>query len=169
MELNENNFMFDTNIFNHILDGGIEISEIAGKARFWVTHIQLDEIQKTSNPERQEQLLQVFQTIMEKKAPDEVKLSSDSIILTESAVYGVSKYGQAKYTSENNLYEPIRAKLDHLNKGKKNNIHDALISETAIKNKLALVTHDKDLATVTSEMDGEVISLDELLNRIRRF
>ncbi len=169
MELDENNFMFDTNIFNHILDEGLEISEIAGKARFWVTHVQLDEIQKTSNPERREQLLQVFRTIIEKKVPDEAKLGSDSMIPTESAVYGSSVYGNAKYASEDNLYEPIRAKLDQLNKGKKNNIHDALISETAIKNKFALVTHDKDLATVTSEMDGEVISLDELLNRIRRF
>jgi hypothetical protein len=41
-------YMLDTNIFNHILDGTIDISELTKlRGEFFVTHIQLDELNAT--------------------------------------------------------------------------------------------------------------------------
>src|SRR5262245_51239664 len=151
-----NSYMFDTNIFNHILDGEIDFSLYIGKANFYATHIQHDEMLRTKDSFRRESLIKIFTKVLQDKVPtesfvlgvtrlDEGKLGGENIIPTESAVYGVSKYGLAKYTSNDNLCEPIKIELDKINKSKSNNIHDALIGETCLKNNLTLVTHDKDL------------------------
>ena len=76
-------YMFDTNIFNEILDQEIDVTPITN-ALFYVTHIQLNEIQATKREERRNQLLQIFHEV-NKKA-----------ISTESAVWDVSEYGNAK-------------------------------------------------------------------------
>lgn len=170
-------YMFDTNIFSHMLDGGVDALEISGKARYVVTHIQRDEIQRTSDPDRRSRLLGVFHVVTEGTVPtesfvlnvsrlDEAKLGSESIVPTESGVWGVSQWGQFKWPSEDSLYGLIKSRLDQLNKGKKNNIQDALIAETAIKNGFTLVTDDQDLTTVTVEMGGNVIGLGELFKEL---
>ena len=61
-------------------------------------------------------------------------LSGDRVVPTQSAVFGVSIWDQAQYTADDNLYDPLKAALDVLNNNKKNNVQDALIAETAIKN-----------------------------------
>lgn len=176
IRLNMKKYMFDTNIFNDILDGQLNVSELVGKAHFFVTHVQHDEIQAAKDEKRREKLALVFECITQYKVPtesfvldtlrlDEAKLGNDSVVPTESSVYGVSRYGQSKYTSENNLYEPIKVKLDSLKK-KDNNIQDALIAETAIKNNFTLVTHDKNLFSVVTELKGAAANLYEVLKEL---
>lgn len=146
-----NHYMFDTNIFNEILDQEIDITSITN-ASLYVTHIQLNEIQSTKREERRNQLLQTFHEV-DKEA-----------IATESAVWDVSEWGNAKWGSENNLYQPILKRLGELNKKKKNNTQDALIAETAIVNNQILVTNDKDLQDVISEFGGKVIDLSTFMS-----
>ena len=137
-------YMFDTTVFNHILDHGIDISVFRGKARFYATHVQYDEIKNTEDPKRREELLEVFNDVIERK------------VSTGSAVWDVSNWDQAKWSDEENgLYSDIKTKLDKLNKKKKNNMQDALIAETAIKNHFVLVTDDKDLREVTKIFGGK--------------
>ena len=58
-------YMFDTNIFNRILDGAIDICELRGRVHFYATHIQLDELKATSNVPRRQELLAVFKEVVE--------------------------------------------------------------------------------------------------------
>lgn len=51
--------MLDTNIFNHIKKGNIDISTF-WKANFFITHIQQDEILATNDPRIREELNHVF-------------------------------------------------------------------------------------------------------------
>ena len=158
-------YMFDTVVFNRILDGALDIGAFVGKARFYATHIQLDEINETSNPQRRLALLEVFDRVTERKVPtesfvfdvsrlDEAKLGGGNIVPTESAVWDVSAWGQAKWGETDGMYSAFKAELDTL-KSKQNNIQDTLIAETAIKNRFALVTDDVNLCTVTKKFGGE--------------
>ncbi len=138
-------YIFDTNIFNRILDGQFDLNSISGEVKLFATHIELDEIRNTRNCERRSQLLSVFEAIDSKKIP------------TESAVWDVSNWDEAKWTVDDNLYEPIVKALDAKNGGKGNNVQDALIAETAIRNNLTLVTEDGDLAIIARGNGGNVI------------
>ena len=158
-------YMFDTVVFNRILDGALDIGTFVGKARFYATHIQLDELNETSNPQRRQALLEVFDRITERKVPtesfvlgvsrlDEARLGGGNIVTTESAVWNASAWGQAKWGEPDGLYFAFKAELDTL-KSKRNNIEDTLIAETAIKNRFALVADDINLYTVTRKFGGK--------------
>lgn len=167
-------YMFDTNVFNRILDGVISLPTLTGRVVAYATHIQRDEINNTTNPERRAALTQVFSDAVAESLPtdslvlgvsrlSEARLGGERVVPTESAVYGVSRYGQAKYSAEDNLYSALKARLDNINRNKPNNVHDALIAETSIKGGHVLVTDDTDLAAVTKEYGGQCLSVGELL------
>jgi len=48
--------MFDTNVFNHILDGDLPVDRIPPEWKPIATHLRIDEIEKTSNVERLKRL-----------------------------------------------------------------------------------------------------------------
>lgn len=171
-------YMFDTNVFNHLLDGMAEVSRLVdqanGRAKFYATHIQIDELKKTSNDERRAALLQVFEEITNIRVPtesfvldvsrlDEAKLGKNGPVPTESAVYGVSRYGECKRGAPGNLYEQIKTELDRLNKNRPNNVQDSLIAETSIKNGFTLVTHDKNLFWITTDFGGAASNIHEVI------
>jgi len=169
-------YMLDTNIFNHILDGGITIDELPTDGQFKVTHIQDDELSNTKAEDRKAKLLKVFDhtidirvltesTVLGTSKLGQSKLGNNNIMPTESAVWDVSRYGMAKYTSEDNLYRPIKEILDKLNKNKPNNIQDALIAETSIKNGLTLITSDEDLCETAKKFGGDVIFFERKKKR----
>ena len=128
------------------------------------THVQFDELNNTKNKTRRDELLHVFETIIDSSLETESSAVGQSRVgfcktgetfPTESSVYGNSKYGQSKYTDTNSLYELIYKKLREVNSRKnkeKNHRYDALISETAIKNNFTLVFRDTDLNTVLDEL-----------------
>jgi hypothetical protein len=80
------------------------------------------------------------------------------VMPTESAVWGVSKWGEAKWTAPDTLLDKMLAALNARNKGKKNNVQDVLIAETALLNQFALVTADADLAEVMKMFGGTVVT-----------
>ena len=92
-----------------------------------------------------------------------VEVSGGRVVPTESAVWGVSRWDEAKWTAEDNLYVPMKADLDKLNKNKANNVQDALIAETAIKGGYVLVTDDAHMIEVAKRYGGKCMSLGELL------
>lgn len=167
-------FMFDTNVFNHVLDGMAELSGFVGRAKFYATHIQIDELKNTSNDARKVALLKVFEEITNIRVPTEsfilgssqlgeAKLGGEQPITTESAVWGVSKWGRCKWAASDNLYKPIKSDLDRLNGSKPNNNKDALIAETSIKNDFTLVTHDRDLFWITTTFGGSACNVHEVI------
>ena len=148
-------YMFDTNIFNQILDSGFDMTLLTSEARYFVSHIQFDEIQKTRDLERREQLLSVFERIPQERIP------------TESAVWDVSRWDEAKWSSGSSPYNEILNRLNKRNRDKPNNVQDALIAETAIENGIALVTRDSDLLAVVRGSKGDVLSFNEFLTMLR--
>lgn len=142
-------YMFDTNIYNRLLDGYVDIAILREKACY-ATHIQLDEIQATRDSERRSQLTGVFSEIQTRQIP------------TESTVWDISRWDMAKF-GDGEKYGQILLKLDARNKKKANNVQDALIAETALLNGLVLVTEDKDLAAVVTELGGIVCDLRSML------
>ena len=83
-------------------------------------------------------------------------------MLTSSIVWDVSKWGRARW-SDGILFRQLKERLDELNRNKTNNSKDIAIAETALKENLTLVTHDRDLARVVVELGGVTCALDELL------
>ena len=125
----------DTCIFNKLIDGLLSTDDLPTDAQFVATHVQIDELNRTTNEERRARLFLRFSTFV------------DSIIPTESMVWGVSRWGHGKW-SDGLLYNKLKSDLDSLNDGKDNNSKDALIAEVAIVNSYELITADDDLAEV---------------------
>ena len=147
-------YILDTNIFNRILDGEFEDTEIGRRAKLCATHIELNELQNTRSDEQRRRLLDTFEAVDPKPTP------------TTSAVWGVSEWGSAEFTSEDSHYPNIIEELNKKNGGKENNIRDALIADTAMSLNLTLVTEDRHLLEVVAEAGGSVIRLEEFLASI---
>ncbi len=168
--------MFDTRAFNLILDGGFPLESLKDRVVAYATQIQRDEISNTKNSERRSALLQVFKDVVSESVSTdsvvlgvsrlgEARLGGERVVPTESAVWDVSRWDEAKFTANDNLYTPIKTGLDTMNKGKRNNVQDALIAETSIKGGYVLVTDDTDLIEVTKQYGGKCTSLEELLRQ----
>ena len=147
--------MFDTVIFNRIVEHKVSVELLAECVNVYVTHVQHDEINATSCPEKKVELNQVFVDLAPKERP------------TESAVFDVSEWDNASFPEDDGLCEQIKAALDKCQR-KKNNIQDALIAETAIKNNFTLVTDDRDLREEASKLGAECMSWEELRQLCRR-
>lgn len=139
--------MFDTNIFNRILDGKIDIDSLNRNFSYYVTHIQCDEICKTKDFVRKERLKAVFKKVPQSQVP------------TESAVIGISRVDECKI-SDGSFYKEIRSLLDSKKKDK-NNCKNALIAEMPIKNGCILVTDDCALKETVIELGGKAVSSAE--------
>lgn len=157
-------YLLDTNVFNHVLDGTIEIANLKGK-RLLATHVQRDEISKTKHQTRREALLAVFGSLTTKQAPtssvlagisvaDGAATSVSGLVPTESAVWDVSRWDQAKWGANDDVFTGMLGELDALNKCKSNNPQDILIAETALRNNWILVTSDVDLFAVLTKYGG---------------
>lgn len=128
------NCILDTNIFNWLVDGRISIEQLPKGTRY-ATHVQIDELSRTTDEARRTGLLSQFAVLQPRIVP------------TETAAWGVSRWGGSKW-GEGNEYQCLKAELDAKNSRKPNNVQDALIAEVAIINKYILVTADADLAQV---------------------
>jgi len=82
--------MFDTNVFNHLVEGRISAEAIPSDWEAVATHLQWDEINATPDQcaEKREQLRLKFKCYVTLQVP------------TESAAWGVSKWGEAKWTAK---------------------------------------------------------------------
>ena len=145
------NYMVDTNIINRILDYGLDLEEFKKQdKKIFATHVQRDEINKTPDVTRRDELLSIFHEIVDS-------------IPTESALWGQSKWGACKWPI-NNLVQKILVELNN-KKRKENNPKDALIADTAIKKNCILVTEDEALYYVVTEVfNGSAQKLDDFLN-----
>jgi predicted nucleic acid-binding protein len=139
--------MFDTNIFNSIVDGEVDLTLLDGKA-YYATHIQHDEIQATKDITRRAELESIFTFIIQ--------------LPTQSFVLELSRLNQARL-SNGVLFKAMKERLDRLNNKKQNNSQDVHIAETAIENRLTLVTHDRDLYLVATEFNGAACNLNYVL------
>lgn len=142
-------YMFDTNIFNRILDGSFDLQGSDDKV-LYATHVQLDEIRATKNIQRRLGLEKLFMEILDEQLP------------TQSFVLDISRLDEARL-GNGEIYNQILSLLNQRNKRKPNNVQDALIGETALTNGLILVTEDSDLRNVIAGLGGLACTLQEML------
>lgn len=135
--------MFDTNIFDEILSGNLDLKFIKSKS-FFVTHIQFDQIKAITDDSRRQLLLKIFKQVNQQGIP------------SENFALDVSRLGGAKLGNpqvlENVLGNQSR------NEG---NLKDALIADTCIKNVITLVSKDRRLRNSVIRNGGLAISLEE--------
>jgi len=137
-------YVIDTCVFNWLADGLIKREALPSDGGFAITHIQLDEINKTKDEERRARLLLMQASLHCELLP------------TQTFLFDVSRLGYAKL-GDAKLFTSIKTELDILNGCKKGNSRDALIAEAAIANRYSLLTADKDLSSVTVKYGGTVI------------
>lgn len=135
--------IFDSNVFDDLTSGKLELESIEKNHEIYITHIQVDEINECSDKEKRARLFNSITEIRPEKTP------------TESFIIGTSRIGSAKI-GDGNLIEELRM-------GNHKITNDALIGETAIKNNLTLITNDKKFKNKVVELGGIAITVDELL------
>lgn len=136
-------YVVDTNIVNWLIDGTIDKSAMPGDGEFVATHIQIDEINRTSDDERRARL---FLTLAS---------SLSGLLQTETTVTDVSRFDFSKL-GDGVIYRSVKNQLDAMNGGTPSNIRDALIAEVSIVNSHTLLTADRDLARVAGDHGGMV-------------
>ncbi len=153
-------YVFDTNAFNRVIDDNIDVIKISEKAIIYASHIQLTELEATTNESRKTALVSCFHQITEKQ------LSTESMVFP--IVFDSMKFGDG-------TYEELRAELDYeaskLNNRKsrnklKNNPNDAQIGEVALKNEYTLVSDDPELLKVMINRGANVLTYDAFINAI---
>jgi predicted nucleic acid-binding protein len=148
-------YMLDTNVFNDVVAGRIGVDFIARYTVF-ATHVQRDELEHTQNDDKRANLLSVFHAIDPGMKP------------TSTAVWDDSVLDNCQFSAEDGVYEKMLVRLEELDRASRkksrelmNTSRDVRIAETAIKNDLTVVTTDMNLAKVTREFGGSVLSLEE--------
>lgn len=138
-------YIVDTCVFNWLTDRKIIRDDLPSPARFVITHVQMDEINKTKDEERRARLF-LTQTML-----------GCELVATNTFLWGISRFDLASLGS-GKIYEKLKAELDALNGNKRgNNVRDALIAEVAIENDYTLLTADKDLKNVCEAHGGKVL------------
>lgn len=138
------NFLLDTNIFNWLIDGRIGKAQLPAGGKLFVTHLQIDEMNRTSDEDRRARLTLTLATTI------------DDVVPTESTIIGVSRLDYCKL-GDGAICESVRTALDGRNGNRRSNVQDALIAEVAILTRHTLVTADGDLADVAREHGCDVL------------
>src|SRR5438094_123206 len=120
--------MFDTVVFNRILDGHLPAGDLVGRVVAFATHVQRDELANTPDPVRRAELQRVFSHTVDAAIPTDAfvldvsrlgqaRLGGERVVPTASAVWDVSRWDQGSWASEDNVYSTLKGELDQLNKG----------------------------------------------------
>ncbi len=117
--------MFDTVIFNRIVENDISVESLNEFVEVFATYVQRGEIndERMKDKEKQSKLNLIFNSLV-----SEVRYLS-----TESTLWNYTPWNRGKWTDPDDNYRPVRDDLDNVKK-KENNFKDALIAETAKKN-----------------------------------
>ena len=136
--------IFDSNIYDLVADGTLNIDLLSEKKddfELYITHIQIDEINKCPDEDKRARLF-LFKSKL-----------SPIVIPTESSIFGTSRFGEAKF-GDGNILEKIK-------EGNLKNTEDALIGEVAIKKNFILVTEDSKLKNKVNSLNGKAVDLEE--------
>ena len=134
------NYMIDTCIFNYLTDGNYTINDLS-PGKYYITHIQRDELEATPDPVRRHVLKGQLSVVKSNK------------VFTSIALSGLARSGEAS-CGDDQFYKIILSELDKRKK-KRNNYKDAVIGATAIQNNFRLITGDSDFAEVMKSVWGK--------------
>lgn len=150
-EETQEKYIFDSNVFDDLVSGKLDIDRIVkykskNNVEFFITHIQVDEINECIDKDKRAKLFLLMGTLR------------PIIIPTSSSVAGKSRVGYARLGDGEILEELRQGNIKHT--------EDALIGETAIKDNLILITNDQTLYKRISDAGGKAFLVDDFLKRI---
>lgn len=146
-------YQFDTQIFDRILSGEIDVkllesAKMKGCAYF-VTHVQIDEINRCEDVDKRARLFLLMQDI------------GATLVSTESFVPGISRFNFARMSDDGLLQQLKGANPRHS--------EDALIGEAAMKANVTLVCDDRRLRKKVNELKGRSLTPKQFLEEIGKF
>jgi hypothetical protein len=145
--------MFDTNIFNNILDDKILLIEDKD-IEYFVTDAQFDELNNTKDDKRKHDLLNIFKGIEQINIP----------ITTH--IWAYARWNTSTYGADE-LHKKLLKLLEEKKPNERGNLRDTLIGKTAIENGITLISSDKTLQESVKQLGGLSLSLLEFLNQIQ--
>jgi rRNA-processing protein FCF1 len=150
-----NRVMFDTNVFNRIVDSDIDVTSLPASCEYYVTSLQHSELRKTQNLSRRKRLLSAFCELVWKRNTAESDI--------KSTPWGVP-WG-SPWNSGTGIYDEIRRRLDQnpQSKSKRGNKFDALIIEVCREEGFTLVSEDLAVREVARDYGVSVFALGEFL------
>jgi rRNA-processing protein FCF1 len=157
--VSQTKFMFDTNAINAIVKQGIDTKRLDRSHQYFISPVQLSELNKTRNPATKEKLLLGL------------KLMANSISLwitnIESAPWGEFPWGGAPWGAHGGYYKKIKTELSTFKTKRKNrgNSSDALIIETCLIQKLVLVSNDPEVQEVSSQLGVQCVTVSDFLKK----
>lgn len=150
MKFESRKYIFDSHLFDALVAKHLTMNELEDAkkngATFYITHVQIDEINRCTDEDKRA----ILNLLMVKIAP--------KVIPTETFVMGRSRLGEAKLGTSG-VYEKIY-------NGNKAHIEDALIGEVAVKNDMILVTEDTGLKKKVAALKGRTISINEFRKEV---
>ena len=140
-------YMLDTNIFDRLAKGQLDISNLPNDGEFYATSVQKKELDQTHDDS--------LRTILNNKF-SELGPTLDQL---QTTLWDFSGWGEGGWSAVGEHYEKIKSELDLANNKKRSNAADALIGETSLANNHTLITTDKDLAAAVEAHGGKVIKI----------
>jgi len=140
-------YMLDTNIFDRLAKGQLDISNLPNDGEFYATSVQKKELNQTHDDS--------LRTILNNKF-SELGPTLDQL---QTTLWDFSGWGEGGWSAVGEHYEKIKSELDLANNKKRSNAADALIGETSLANNHTLITTDKDLAAAVEAHGGKVIKI----------
>ena len=140
-------YMLDTNIFDRLAKGQLDIGDLPRDGRFFATSIQIQELNQTKDDVLRSILINKFSEL------------GPALNQIQTTLWGFSGWGDGGWSAVGEHFDTIKSELDLLNKKKKSNTADALIGEVSIVNNHTLITTDKDLVSVIKKHGGKVIQI----------
>lgn len=149
--MTQRRFFIDSNIFDKIADepGAASLVKTLvehGAIELLVTHVQIDEVTNTSDAGKRKRLLSLVPWVR--------------VVPTHGAIWGVSKWGMARWTSE-----PVERDIAGIQP--RNDAKDALIGVTAKWDGATLVTEDGDFARDAFAQGVAVLNWREFIAILR--
>jgi len=144
--------MFDTNIFNQILDGGLVIHDSIGM-EYFVTNLQYAELNRTKNEQRRESLLEVFNVIKDNTNSSEIE--------QHSTPWGSP--WDSPWDNGGIYYNSIIEALEKRKPKDRGNSYDAVMIETCKYEEIVFVSNDNAALEVSKEFKVKCMDLSEYL------
>jgi predicted nucleic acid-binding protein len=142
-------FIFDTNVYDYIIDHRLDISFLLSKGEFYTTNIQVSEIKNITASVRRDQIIAVYEKLNPKK------------LSLESGVWLNDLYWDNTEIWNNNVSETYNELKG--NSIKNNNLKDALTGDVAKKHELILITYDEKFSKRAYKTQIPTMTIDELL------
>lgn len=142
-------YMLDTNIFDRLAKGGLDIGDLPSDGEFFATSIQIKELNQTKDEALRNSLNRKFA---------ELGPTLDQI---QTTLWDFAGWGEGGWSAKGEYFDEIKADLDSLNKNKPSNPADALIGEVSLSNQHTLITTDMHLAEVVERHGGKVMKIED--------